>query len=140
MGDSPYSQPAVVAGPGHLAHPGETDDGAHDSSVRGLNLHIGWLFLNKRRQLDSKLPLASTSHFAFHPERPAQSHWGAVMALPAEPGDGEGAEPGSRLGAVISGLCLEERGVYSSLRGGCRGEQALSALSPLLEVASCCMP
>lgn len=60
------------------------------------------------------------------------------MALPVEPG--EVAQPGSRLGAVSSGLCLEECGVYSSLRGGYPGEQALSALSPLLEVESCCMP
>lgn len=43
------------------------------------------------------------------------------MALPAEPG--EVAEPGSRLGAVSSGLCLEECSVYSSLRGGYPGEQ-----------------
>lgn len=55
--------------------------------VKGtFDLHIGRLFKISEGSHNSRLPLASISHFAFHPEKPAQSHWlGMVVALSAEP-------------------------------------------------------
>lgn len=84
----------------------ETDDGAHDSSCEGHKTSTlgGFFTIRSEGSWKSKLPLASISHFAFHPEKPAQPLVGMVVALPTEPG--EVAQPGSRLGAVGSGLYL----------------------------------
>lgn len=86
----------------------ETDDGAHDSSCEGTqDFHIGWLFYNKkRRQLE--IQTASCQHFTFclSPREASTEPLVemVVVALPTEPG--EVAQPGSRLGAVGSGLYL----------------------------------
>lgn len=70
------------------------------------HLHIGWLFYNKkRRQLEIQTALCQHFTFCLSPrEANTEPLVGMVVALPTEPG--EVAQPGSRLGAVGSGLCL----------------------------------